>query len=243
MKHSNHRHVKVTANRFAWGLLFIALAVFLLLDACGVGFGFLEGIPFFTLALALIFLSWFLKSLFSLKLHEIFFPLAFLFMVLEKHIAGWIGAEKTNLINNWLVFLVALLLSAGVSLLRPRRLLRRVHRRSGVSSSDNHNSVGSSTVYIDCTSFTTEEVTNELGSCQVYFSNVEAYQGGGKLLLHNELGKMKVHVPKEWRIESSLKAELGALMIDDNNKNLPEDAKVITIEGMTELGAMTIVSI
>ena len=240
MKKKNNWNIKIRANRLAWGLLLIACAVLLLLDACGVSFGFLEGIPFFTLLVSGLLVGFLIAEIFSARFHRAFFTIAFLFMVLEKYIAGWIGADHSNLINNWLVLLIAFLLSVGTSLLRPRKLFRRSLGTQGAFSGNNHNTAGSSTVYIDCTSFTTEEVTNEFGSCQIFFSNVKAYEGGGKLLLRNEFGAMKVHVPKEWKIKSSLTAEFGALFVPDDS---PEDGKVIEIVGKTEMGALKVIRV
>lgn len=240
-KKENKTHIRIEGCRFLWGLLFIVCAVLLLLDAFGVGLGFLEGIPLFTVALGILLLAWILKDLIKLKIGHVFFPLAFLFLLFEKHIAGWIGSEEKNLVSNWVVLLAAVLLSSGTALLRPKKLFRRSVKIEDSDSGRNHHaSLGSSTVYIDCTTFEVEQVRNELGACQVFFSNIEQYRGNGTLIVCNELGSMKIHVPSAWKICSSITNELGSLSEPEESA---DDGPTLCIRGENELGSIAIVRV
>ena len=177
----------------------------------------------------------------KLKIGHVFFPLAFLFLLFEKYIAEWIGSDDKNLVSNWVVLFAALLLSSGTALLRPKRLFRPSVKVEDNDAARNHRaSFGSSTVYIDCTDFVTEKVRNELGACQVFSSNIEQYRGDGTLVVSNELGSMKIHVPAAWKISSSVINDLGFLSEPEEST---DDAPILYIRGKNELGNITIVRI
>ncbi len=236
----NKVHFKLSVNRIAFGLLFIACAVLIILDAVGISLGFLSGIPAWIIILTALNLVWLIDLIVKLKISEIFFPIAFIFMLLEKHIAGWCDLGKSNIINNWLVFLVALLLSIGMKCLTPKRKFFSKKTQHFFSGPNVHsNSRGSaSTVYVDCSSDDDAVVVkNELGACNVYFSNVESYKGGMALEVYNELGAMTIHVPKEWNILTNIKNELGAVTASDEQGTTD---KTIFINGKNELGSVRI---
>ena len=234
-KKGNKVHFKLSANRIAFGLLFIACAVLIILDAVGFSLGFLSGIPAWVLILTALNLVWLIDLIVKLKISEVFFPIAFIFMLLEKYIAGWCGLGKSNIINNWLVFLCALLLMIGAKLITPKRRFGK--RFSKIKH--NHTSPGTaSTVYVDCeTEDETVTVKNELGACNVYFSNVESYKGGMVLEIYNELGSMTINVPSEWNIVTNIKNELGAVSASEEEGTTD---KTIFINGKNELGSVRI---
>ena len=231
-------HFKISANKIVFGLLFIACAVFIILDAIGIslGFlGFLSGIPAWVLILTLINLIWLIDEIIKLKFSDVFFPAAFIFMLLEKHIAKWCGLGKSNIINNWIVLLCALLLMIGTNCLTPKNGFKRVFSKKYKHVASRGSA---STVYFDCASDEdTVTVRNELGACSIYFSDVESYEGNKTLEVHNELGSMTIHVPRELRILTNISNELGAV-------TEPEDKgtgdKVIRITGTNELGSLRI---
>ena len=233
-KKGNIVHFKLSVNRIAFGLLFIACAVLIILDAVGFSLGFLSGIPAWVLILTTLNLVWLIDLIVKLKISETFFPIAFIFMLLEKYIAKWCGLSKSNIINNWLVFLCALLLCIGAKLLTPKKsFFKRIPKINHKVSPG-----GASTVYVDCASEEeTVTVKNELGACSVYFSNIESYKGGMTLIVHNELGAMTVHVPKEWIVVSSIKNELGAVSTPDDGGTTE---KTIFIKGTNEFGSVRI---
>ncbi len=234
-KKGNTVHFKLSANRLVFGLLFIACAVCIILDAVGVSLGFLSGIPAWVLILAFLNIVWLVDVVIKLKLSEVFFPIAFIFMLLEKYVAKWCGLDKSNIINNWLVFLCAILLCIGAKLITPKRRFTK-----HFSKSANHKTARgtASTIYVDCASSEeTVTVKNELGACNVYFSNVESYNGGMTLIVHNELGAMTINVPKEWNIVADLKAELGTVFVPDDEGTTD---KTIFIKGKSELGSLRI---
>ncbi len=229
----------LSGSRIAFGLLLIACAILMILDAVGISLGFLSGIPAFTVFLSALIVYWFFSELFKLRLWGLFFPLAFLFMVLEKHIAKWCGLPSENIINNWLVLLAASLLAVGVALLKPKRIARFSkkdgYRKSSVKGTK---TCGSSTVYVDCgDGEKTVEVSNKLGSCDVYFSSIEEYDGNKTLIVHNELGSMTINVPSGWKINSSVNNDLGSI---SEPYDKAQGDITINIEGTNSLGSLSI---
>ena len=90
-------HFKLSANRIVFGLLFIACAVCIILDAVGVSLGFLSGIPAWVLILTVINLIWLFDTIIKLKLSMVFLPIAFIFMLLESY---WMSLyHKTVLLS------------------------------------------------------------------------------------------------------------------------------------------------
>ncbi len=241
-KNGNKFSCRISANRLAFGILFIACAILIILDSVGVSLGFFNGIPAITLIVGAMFAVWMISELIKLNISGIFFPAAFIFMLFEKYIAKWAGLEKSNIINNGLVVIAAFLLTIGTNMITPRKRIFKINHGGEASKKKNvHNSaLSSSTVYIDCSDFIYEKVTNDLGACNVYFSNVEKYKGNGTLEIQNDLGATRIHIPSEWSIISSISNGLGAV-------SKPEDAgsgdKAIRIIGNNNLGAVSIVRV
>ena len=234
----------VKFNKVVFGLLLIACATLMVLDSFGIGLGFLSDVPAFALVIGAILILWLIDRIVRLRISQIFFPLAFLFMLFEKYIAQWISHGSDNIMNNWLVIFVALLLHAGTAMITPKRRNKGLKftyntKAEKTENENTHNaSMGSSIIYIDCASFVSENIVNEMGSCQVYFTNIDQYVGGGTVNVTNELGSVKIHVPSGWRIESSISNEMGGCS-EPQDKDVGD--KSIVINCLNELGAINIV--
>ena len=86
-----------------FGILFIALAIGLILDAVGVMPVIIDGIgeiSVFKIILGIMLVSIVINRIFKLKIGDIFLPLALLFMLFEKNIAYTLKLQDENIINN-----------------------------------------------------------------------------------------------------------------------------------------------
>ena len=239
------------------GILLILCAVVIILDSLGVALGFFSGIPAATLVLGSLVLVWFLTNLIKLKIAGLFLPLAVLFVLFEKYIALAFSLESSNIIDNWIVFVVAILLNCGFSMLLPKRSNNFSFHKSFYIGDDKHktttketnnerhksshtskNAMSSATIYIDCSSFISETVTNDMGSCDIYFTNVEKYAGNGVLTVFNRLGSMDIHVPSEWSITNAVGNSMGSV---STPKNISNGGLSIVIDGSNEMGALDII--
>lgn len=247
----NEWHFKIKINRLALGFLLVIAAVLITLDALKIKIVFFSGVSAIAIICGALLTAWAIAELVKLNIPNIVFPLAFLFMIFEKQIASLMGHNTKNLINNGLVFLIAILLHFGLKLIIPRRKRKkRINfgngftyeydsNNSGLDSS-NSNNLGSKIVYIDCESFKKETIENNLGASQVYFSNTDQYEGNGILHIENNLGSVKVNVPSEWKIVTDVDNNLGSVS-EPTDKSSGDKKLMIVVEN--QLGAVQIVRV
>ena len=224
-------------GKLFWGLGFLLAAVLIILDVVGVMptlLGAVGEVSVFALILGLLLLSYAIVRLCRGKISAIFFPLAFIFMLFEKNIAFLCGLESENIINNWLVLLIALLLHIGFAILLPSKRIHRKHVKCSVKSD---NTLNSSTVYVDCASFTPNIVKNKLGECTVHFQNVDKYQGEQTLNISNKLGAMTVNVPSAWTLIIDVDNSMGAIEAPPSHDG---GGPVLYIKGDNHMGALEI---
>ena len=198
-------------GKLFWGLGFLLAAVLIILDVVGVVPTMLAAVgevSVFALILGLLLLSYAIARLCRGRIAAIFFPIALIFMLFEKNIAFLCGLEGEDIVNNWLVLLIALLLHIGCVILFPSRIFHRKHVKCSVRSS---NALNSSTVYVDCASFNPSTVENKLGECTVHFQNVDKYQGEQTLTVSNHLGAMTVNVPSAWTLIIDVDNSMGSI--------------------------------
>ena len=90
------------AKKLFWGLGFLLAAALIILDAVGIIPSLLSAVgkvSIFSLILGLLLLSIAIERLCKGKVADIFFPLAFIFMLFEKNIAVLCGLEDENIIK------------------------------------------------------------------------------------------------------------------------------------------------
>ena len=213
------------------GLCFLALAALLILDAFHIFDPFTERIgkvSVWAILGVIALVSFIIHRIAKGKISHIFIPLALVFMLIEHNIAFLCGADNSNLINNWVLLLIAVLLTIGFSLIFPHKYHWNKNHMS-ISS-------GSSTIYVDSATCAPDYVENNLGSTLVYFENPDAYLGNGSLYVENNLGAIKIHLPKAWCARVSVENNLGSVHAPKKDSGIP-----ITIKGENNLGSISIV--
>ncbi len=229
-------------SKIFFGILFIALAIGLILDAVGVMpliIGGIGEISVFKIILGLILIAMVFNLIFKLKIADIFFPLALLFMLFEGNIAYALKLQDDNIINNWLLLGCAALMSVGVAILSPKGRQSIIINLDKQGSKAKETNIGSSVNYIDCEAFESEFFENDLGSCVIHFENVEKYQGNGTLIIENNLGSTTIFVPREWCVSADIDNSLGSVSWPNKSEMNP-DGKKLKIKGENSLGAITI---
>lgn len=222
-----------------WGVAFLVAALLLIAGAVLDNMGINAEIPFFRIAVCGLLVGMIVKSLTRGAIAEIFFPLAFIFMLLESSIISWCGLAADDIMNNWLVLLCALLLTIAAACLFPKKL------RFGVKSDplDGVKGIGSKTFgstvkYIDCAVFKTESVENNMGTASIYFENPDSYNGDGVLHVENNMGSMKINVPAGWFVETKLENNMGSIKIPTRGE---PNGKKLTIMGENNMGSLEII--
>ena len=224
-------------GKLFWGLGFLFAAALIILDVVGVIPTLLSAVgevSVFALILGFVLLFYAVMRLCKGKISAIFFPLALIFLLFEKNISMLCGYEGADLVNNWLIMLIALLLHVGFAILLPSSAIHRKHKKCAVSS---NNTLNSSTVYVDCASFTPSTVENKLGECTIHFRNIEKYEGEKTLNISNSLGSMTINVPSSWTLIVDVDNSMGAIETPANSDN---GGPVLYIKGNNNMGAIEI---
>ena len=223
-----------------FGVGFVLVGISLILDATGFFAPIanaLGGVSVFSVIAALMLFVFIILRLCRGKVGEIFVPLALIFMLFEENLAFLLGRKGADLINNWLLIGCAVMLWIGFAILfsgvKKKKKKKLAEEHGHISSG----SVGSFVKIINCDGFKYESIENNLGSYTVHFENVEKYEGGGVIMIENNLGVMVINVPAGWSIVTDIDNSLGASnKPSDDNSGGP----VIKIKGDNNLGSVNI---
>lgn len=225
-------------SKLFMGIAFIAAAVVILLNSL---FG---DVPAVSLIVAVFAAAWMVSEIIKGKLNNIFIPAGIIFIALQGHVSRWIGHGGDNFIPTWVVIVSAIFLQIGVTILMPQSRgwghRHPVHHSAGATSSgDNYfeNELGASTCYVDASTLGSFHVINDLGQLDVYIENPEKYEGGGTLLVNNDLGQTVIHIPAGWGVVNNISVDLGVVQC-----SVPADGSpVLTVTGQCDLGNVKIV--
>lgn len=91
--------------------------------------------------------------------------------------------------------------------------------------------------YINCESFTDETIKCDRGEYEVYFNNIDEYCGNATLHIENKVGAIAVHVPQNWRVNTSIKNSVGVCRCNCNSNG---DGPLLNIVGENKIGEISI---
>ena len=229
-----------------WGLVLICIAVLLILEGVGSGLGIIDSIPVIKIILGVAFVAVLGNELYRLRISHIFFPLAFIFLLFEKEIAGLLSFPSSDIISNWTVLLIALLFTIGSALILPKK---KSNGGSDVWIGDEKvydkdkgfkfKVSGKTTKYIDASNFNNEHVENHMGATEVFFENTENYTGGSVLNVENHMGSMTIHIPGDWTVFESIENHMGSIN-KKQSATSKNSEKTINITGECHMGSITI---
>ena len=188
-----------------WGIVLILAAVVLILDGVGVSLG--QGMTPWRIVAAVLLAGWLIYEIARLKLTNVFFPAAFLFLVMEEPIAAWMGRgeDATDLIADWIVLVAALLLTAGTKAI--------FHRRSDDEHAVSGGRIGSQTFYFDAADLSNALISDRVGPTEVYLTNTEEYPGGGTIKVRDTVGPVTIHLPDDWHVVAEAVDIIGNLNV------------------------------
>ncbi len=218
-------------SKFFWGLALVLLAFFIILNSAF----FRLDIPVLRLFLATLCVVWLIKIIARRHFPFLFFPLAFLFMLFEKYIAGWLGIAE-NIISNWIVLLCALLLCVGTGFMFSGFDFHNVNIVFG----DGRKRLTSLVKYIDCTDFADDKVEVDIGRGEVFFENTDGYEGGGTLYIDNNMSRLTINVPASWKVICNIESNMGHTDIHVKKNS---GGKLLYINGENNMGHIIIKSV
>ena len=248
-----------------WGVALILTALLIVFDAVGKNLGFVE-LPLFRIILCVLIAAWGVSELIKGRFAHIFLPLGFIFAILQRNIAGWVGhvgpaldengrevidaatgvlkTEPKLFVSTWIVILAALLLQIGFSVILPKRKTvsnghLNVEGKSRTEEGEGYfeNDLGASACYIDAAKLGSHRVENNLGKLDVYIENAEAYASGGVIEVENDLGQTVIHIPEGWAVDNRIETSLGSVSCSVPAQGSP----MITLTGSCDLGNVNIV--
>lgn len=219
---SNNGHTKGLKIAF-FGIVLIISAVVLILEGAHITVGL--GLTPLKIVGGVLLLAWLIYEIVRLRFSNIFFPLAFLFILFKANIAVLFKIDNPEFISSWIVLLAALLLTIGFKILIP-------------SKSSSNKKLGGSTVYVDATQLGNYDITDNVGYIQLYITNKEAYTGSGVITISDNVGSINLHIPKEWRVVHTSNDIVGVVSIPEN-----PDAqdKSITLDLHDNVGRIAVV--
>lgn len=224
-------------SKIILGIGFVIIAILLILNAVGITFGIPEEIAVYKIILGGVFITFAIKDIIKLKIYRIFFPLTFTVMLFEKHIASLIKSGSSDIASAWEFLLIALLLTVGAYLLTPKRIRKKHSFKCNIGQASRRN-----TYYIDCSKNVNEHIENNMGFCEVFFTNIQMYSGNGIVNLENNMGRMEIHLPKDFTADIKIENNLGNIDIPEpiNNSGF-KILNSISISGENNLGQITVV--
>ncbi len=228
-------------NRIFWGVGLLLIALLVILNLAGVQIITAISIPLWKLVVGLG-LVWFCISMIcKIKIPLIFIPIGFGFMMFEEEIAILTSSGTNDIFSNWTVLFASILLSIGTALLIPRQMFIKYKKRKTENKNHKFQSKSRRTQYIDCKELSIVNIENNLGLCDVYFTNVDLYNGDGVLNIENNLGRIIFHVPAQISIDVGFENNLGNVSIDESCVN--RGSLKLTVNGENSLGKIDFVAV
>jgi hypothetical protein len=172
------------------------------------------------------------------------FPLAILFYFYNRHY------HFTN-ISSWKIFVVAALLSIGISMLIPRKIKYKELKnpskwdkyKKTTNGVDYANVVfGENVQYIDISKIDAFSSNTTFSTTTIYFDRLDTYPIKDFVLDASIIfGELRLYIPKEWAVENDVQTILGKvsapMKLQRNN-----DTRII-ITGTAIFGEVEIISI
>ncbi len=215
-------------GKLFWGILFIFIAVFLILDKIGI----VTGISVWSVLFTVVFGAMLIDGLFKKSWTCIFFSIAFLCIIYDEQL----GITE---LTPWTVLLAALFLSIGMNMIfykngeRGKYIDFRVELEKDKNETDGSKHTGweentaggekifqmnrfsSLSKYINPEMFQKGLFDNSFGNMNIYFENVPTQNEEGFLEVNNLFGEINFYIPSSWLLDINVKNSFG----DTNVRN------------------------
>ncbi len=250
---------KISASGLIFGLLAIAAAVVLILDSMGLMPELFSVFGLWHIVGSVFMAAFIVESLRKRDYWAVGIWAATLYAIVKDPISELLS-DKVKLPGIGVVYLAALLLGIGLSLILPKR--RTVHVSWNVGGEDDEdliiegkngekeeytkgvgekvkNTFGSYTTYVDCNTFTDIFVSNTFGETKVFFENGEGFCGNGLVELQNAFGETILYIPKDWKVERRCSATFGEVYISSPYEKTSD--KTLILSGSCAFGEVRVV--
>lgn len=240
-----------------WGILLIALAVFIILNQLGI-INLVVGTMH--MVLGVIFFVILVKSLTVVSFPGIFISLAVLWMLFDEYVIGYDISEL-------LVAVAALLLIIGFSMLFPNVGKKSAHDFFGIhfikdddweayddkekmgkhqkvtnEERDGYvycsNKFGGTAKYINCPNLKYANLRNAFGELQVYFDNAIIEGESAEINVDVSFGELQIYLPVEWAVVNQIDS-FAASVNEHSRRNIAGDKRVV-LTGSVSFGEVKV---
>lgn len=241
-------------RNFFWGFFFMAAAVFVI----GTQTGAFGEIGLLSILAAILLVAIMLNSLMRLEFFGIFMPAALLYLIFAVPLG-------LVYISAWILFLSAVLLSIGFSIVfgstqRYKRNHRdfcgrcnddddddfdhNKHRQTYESVDDNNPfirvSFGSKSKYLHAEKMQRGNFSVSFGELNVYLDQVQLDPQGAEVFVDCSFGEIKLFVPRSWQVVENVRASLGGVENRNMGARASENAPKLVISGNVQFGNVEI---
>ncbi|MEI6132113.1 MAG: hypothetical protein WCQ41_04740 [Bacillota bacterium] len=228
-----------------WGIFFILSAV----SVIAIQTGSFAQIGIQSMLLGAFLVAIIIASLVRVNFFGIFFPIAFLYMILWQPL-------NIMYVNYWFVALSALLVSIGFSIIfgKSHRSWSKCgsgseYNKSGFNKTiedidDNNPSVevkfGAASKYLHANALKSGRFSASFGELEIFFDEVTLDPEGAAIVVECSFGKLTLNIPRSWRIIDNTSVSLGEMINNSRPADIAEDAPQLTISGHVSLGGIEI---
>lgn len=197
-----------------------------------------------TIAISMLLIAWFIKSLTWLSWGGMLFSLACAAIVYDEYL----GIEK---ITPWPVLGAALLGTIGMNMIFKKKrdhshIIGINHINGNIVDeqfSDDEKfkcevAFGSSVKYVNNKALKKARLENTFGSLVVYFDNAGLYEGKAVVKVENSFGKTTLYIPREWNTIVNVDKAFGN--VSEVGRPTGESANTLYIEGESNFGQLEI---
>ncbi|MBD7912259.1 MULTISPECIES: hypothetical protein [Clostridium] len=229
-------------DRIFWGIGFILLGVFLVINRLG----YFPDVNVFSLLFTVFLVLVIIKSLLRLNFPGVLFPLAFICIMYDNEL-GITG------ITPWTVLIAALFGSIGLSMIFNRHH-KWIHTKYNSEDykfekidveDDSHvrckSSFGDSIKYINSDNFEQADLECSFGALKVYFDNATMANGKAVVNINASFSGIELFVPRSWNIDDRTHVFLGG--ISEKNKNDRQTENTLTLVGDISFAGVEIIYI
>lgn len=233
-----------------WGVMFIAIAAFILLNQLGlvdivIGTG--------NIVLAIVFLATLIKSITMVSFPGIFISLAFLWIIFDEYI-------NVPHISEVVVIFVAVLFAIGFSMIFPnaKRKFTGYNEKWGdyedFNKEGNHQKVvhdendervfcsnrfGASAKYINSRKLKGARIENSFGELKIYFDNAVMEGDSVEVSVSVSFGALELYLPKEWAAFNRVNA--FAATVRESNHGNPDGIHSVILIGSVNFGEISVI--
>lgn len=215
---------------FAWGLIFILVAAYLVVSQLGL----LPAISPIRIIFTIIFAAIAISGLYKLSFFQFFFPIALIGCMFDKELG-------ITAITPWTLILVSILLAIGFNMIfKGFKKKRKVIKQSRVFVAGNDrvdnsqdgeivnidNNFSDYSKYINSMNVKMVNADNSFGQLSIYFNNAALANGSASLAVDNNFGQTNVYIPKTWQIELTKDSAFGGVKIIGEGSNDPAAPKL-----------------